>query len=303
VFVAQPQHRANTNVIAFFGASEVEVRHPYWSHVLQGIRSSAKELGLEVVLPHGEIPAVGWKQIAGVLLMGSALEGQARRLPPGMPCVALLKPIDRKFGPSVMADDYRGAKVATQHLISLGHRRIGYLLTGYAEWTHSYDPTSQQRLDGYRDALHEAGLSPAPEWVRHFQVQTDGDFATAACASMQEWLKTGSDQFPCTALLAHNDDSAIGVMRALSIAGIKVPQQVSVVGFDGSEMSQLCSPRLTTVKVPLDEIGCEGTKVLWQLIQSQSVPRDAIMLPTELVVRESTASPELIIDMSASKTV
>lgn len=293
VFVAQPQRRAGTNVIAFFGLEEPRTRDPYWGRVLRGVQSGARELGLEVLILNSMNPALGWKHIEGVLVMGSAIDWTVDQLPADMPCVTVLKPPERRLRPSVVADDYGGAKSAAEHLISLGHRRIGYLISGYDARDRIYDPVSKQRLEGYRDALLKAGILPDAGWVRHFQPYTRerGVFAGAAQDSIKEWLDNGWADIGCTAILAHNDETAIGVIRALNDANIQVPEQVSVVGFDGTELGRLFTPQLTTVKVPLEEIGHEGTKILWRLVQEQSIQRGTITLPTELVVRESTASP------------
>ena len=106
---------------------------------------------------------------------------------------------------------------------------------------------------------------------------------------MKSLLKGNWEEMDCTAILAHNDESAIGVMKVLANAGIRVPEDVSVVGFDGTEVSDLCTPRLTTIKLPLVEMGERAVKVLLQQMREGTGLLEKIILPVQLKGGESTA--------------
>ena len=114
---------------------------------------------------------------------------------------------------------------------------------------------------------------------------------SAGSDCMNSWLQDGWEQTGCTALLVQNDEAAIGAMKAMQASGIDVPGDVSIVGFDGSEICAFVTPRLTTVDVPLREIGTQGLKLLIRQIEVGQAEIEKHVLPVELRVRESTASP------------
>ena len=129
----------------------------------------------------------------------------------------------------VSADDGNGARLATQHLLDLGHQRIAYL--------HGYEdhPLMHSRLAGYREALLAEGITPQRSWARRLRgrYDTGARFSSEGRKNMKLWLRDGWREAGFTALLCHNDEVALGAIAALSEAGIRVPQDVSVVGFDG----------------------------------------------------------------------
>jgi LacI family transcriptional regulator len=184
----------------------------------------------------------------------------------------------------VAADDFAGAKLATQHLLGLGHRRIAYLLSS------DHDPISRQRLAGYRSALKKARVLRKGTVKFLSQKQRDQSYRATGEMTMRQWLGEDWKDFDCTAILAHNDETAIGVIKALREYGLRVPQDVSVVGFDGTELSELSTPALTTVRVPLWEIGAVAVKTL-ALQMKQDIPLEVqkIVLPVQLKIGASTA--------------
>jgi len=185
-------------------------------------------------------------------------------------------PLDEGI-PAVSAANASGARAAVQHLLSLGHRRIGAIL-GPREWM-----ASTERLNGYGSALAAAGVLPDPELVveSDFSIES-GEEAAAALLDLPERP---------TAVFGFNDNVAIGALRAAEARGLAVPGDVSVVGFDDSEQSGLVTPALTTVRQPLAEMGRMGVSVLLRLLDHQRVEAMSIELATRLVVRESTAAP------------
>jgi LacI family transcriptional regulator len=164
-----------------------------------------------------------------------------------------------------------------EHLLSLGHRRIG-AIAGPADWM-----ASTERLNGYRAALAAAGVLPVPELVveSDFSIES-GEEAAAALLDLPERP---------TAIFGFNDNVAIGALRAAAARGIGVPDELSVVGFDDSEESGLVTPALTTVRQPLAEMGRIAVSLLLRLLDHQRVEAMSIELATRLVVRDSTAAP------------
>jgi DNA-binding LacI/PurR family transcriptional regulator len=179
--------------------------------------------------------------------------------------------------PVVAAANWAGARMATEHLIALGHERIG-VITGPPTWCASVD-----RLAGYHSALLAARCPIRPELV------CTGDFTIAGGHRAAHHLLALPDA--PTAIFALDDDMAIGVLRAARERGVQVPRDLSVVGFDDVEPALIASPTLTTVRQPLQEMGRVGAALLYRLLDGQPLDATRVELSTRLVVRESTAPP------------
>lgn len=179
-------------------------------------------------------------------------------------------------GPSVGATNHQGAYDATTYLIGLGHRRIGFV-TGHMEMGCSID-----RLSGYQTALREHGLprDPALIQVGDFE-QTRGFECARALLSLPD---------PPTAIFASNDLSAFGVIDAIRDRGLRIPDDISVVGFDDIPTSASIHPSLTTVRQPLEEMGREATRMLLEFIGNPERQIERVDLPTSLVIRGSCRS-------------
>lgn len=180
---------------------------------------------------------------------------------------------------TVRIDDHQAAATAMQHLLSLGHRRIGYVggaIEGVLDFTA---PTA--RLAGYRESLVAAGLAPDPT------LEANGEFTFAGGMRAGRVLLEQAD--PPTAVFAASDEMAIGVMRAARELGLRVPEDLSVVGIDDHEMAGFFD--LTTVAQPVHE---QGRVAAQQVLRSLSHPDwtpEQVLLPTRLVVRSTTAPP------------
>jgi LacI family transcriptional regulator len=185
-------------------------------------------------------------------------------------------PIDEGI-PAVSAAHWAGAKAATDHLLALGHRRIG-LITGERGWV-----ATEGRVDGYHTALAAAGVLPTPELVAEgtFLIESGYPAATRLLDLAE----------PPTAILASNDNMAVGVLRAARERGLRVPEDLSLVGYDDSEKASIVTPALTTVRQPLEELGRTAVSLLTRLLDKQRVEALHVELATKLVVRESTAPP------------
>jgi LacI family transcriptional regulator len=186
------------------------------------------------------------------------------------------KPLAERI-PSVSAAHASGADQAMQHLLSLGHRRIA-AVTGPAGWQATED-----RRRGYYAALAGAGILPDAE------LEVEGDFEIAG------GVRAGEELFdlrnPPTAVFAFNDLLAIGVIQAARSRGLRVPEDVSVVGFDDLEFATIVTPPLTTVRQPLAEMGRTAVSMLVRLLENKRFETLHVQLGTRLVVRESTAPP------------
>ncbi|MCL6537374.1 MAG: LacI family DNA-binding transcriptional regulator [Acidothermus sp.] len=179
--------------------------------------------------------------------------------------------------PSVGATNWAGGMAATEHLLDLGHRRIG-VISGPEDWL-----CSRARVDGYRFALERAGEVCDPELIRYGDFQHEGGFTRG-----NELLALPD---PPTAIFAGSDQQALGVYEAARQRGLRIPQDLSVVGFDDLPVARWLSPPLTTVRQPLTAMGRTAAEMLLNLIEGTKLRTQRMELATDLIVRESTAPP------------
>jgi LacI family transcriptional regulator, galactose operon repressor len=259
----------------------------YFSAILSGATEALQEHDLRAVLsPTGheherEVTLLdrlmhGLTDGALIVLPEESSDELERLLDAGYRFVVIdpLMPLDRRI-PSVSAAHTSGADQAMRHLLELGHRRIA-IITGPRGWVATED-----RRRGYHAALAAAGILPDPalEVESNFEID-GGEQAAAILLALPE---------PPTAIFAFNDNHAIGAIRAAHQLGMRVPEDLSIVGFDDVEHATIVSPRLTTVRQPLAEMGRTAVSLLTRLIEGQSFEALHIELGTRLVVRESTA--------------
>jgi LacI family transcriptional regulator len=183
-------------------------------------------------------------------------------------------PLDERI-PSVSAAHASGASQAMRHLIGLGHGRIA-AITGPRGWVATED-----RRSGYHAALAAADILPDPE------LEIESNFEISGGAQATDRLLGLAE--PPTAIFAFNDNLAIGAIQAARAHGVRVPEDLSIVGFDDSENATIVSPKLTTVRQPLAEMGRTAVSLLTRLLDRQRFETLHIELATRLVVRESTA--------------
>lgn len=179
--------------------------------------------------------------------------------------------------PTIGSTIWLGGYTATEYLISLGHRRIG-IITGPLNLM-----TSRARLAGYREALERAGIPVDPALI------CEGNYLLGDGVQQTHTLLNQSD--PPTAIFAGNDAQAAGVYRVLYERNIRIPDEMSVVGFDDVMYTPQMSPPLTTIHQPLEEMGKMAASMLLRLIAGQQLESNHVELSTSLVVRESCAPP------------
>jgi|UniRef100_UPI0035CA7C54 LacI family transcriptional regulator len=195
----------------------------------------------------------------------------------GVPAVGIAAVRVPGYPAMLVTGERAAASVMTEHLIGLGHRRIA-MITGPLHF-HS----ASEREQGYRTALERAGIVLHPSYVR------EGDYGYASgLAAAAELLALPE---PPTAIFACNDIMAAAVIKAARAAGVGVPEDLSVAGFDDSDIASMLSPGITTIRRPLGEIAREATRRVIELIETeaQRLPDHAVEL--DLVIRESTAAP------------
>ncbi len=276
--VARSLRSRRTNVIGILVA-EFE---PFSTELLKGISEAVDGTGYELLAYSGGLrrdDRVGWEQrylsrLGGTLIDGAILvTPTTTRAASSIPVVA----VDPHRGPSgpptVDSDNLEGARAATAHLLALGHRRIGFL-GGRPDLE-----SARLREQGYREALAEAGVPFDPELVRVGGYRPD-----LADSPAHELLSLPERP---TAIFAANDLSAIRTMEVAAELGLRVPDDVSVVGFDNVPESALTTPPLTTVDQPIHRMGAEALRLVIELVEG-TARETHVRLPTTLVVRGTT---------------
>ena len=284
--------RARTDTIGLVLPFPVDVTFAN-AHFLQTIGGvdrvvAEHDFSLLVSSPNEEDPALSahrrmarQRAVDGVIVeAGMGDEGIELLVEAGYPVVAIghvAVPV-----PSVQPDDESGAYGATQHLLALGHRRIA-LIAGNAP----ANLAQQARMRGCRRACADAGV-PLDEGLiatGEFSLESGRE----AAARLFDWGDGADRAEPPTAVLAFNDAMAIGAMQVLRERGIDVPHDVSVVGFDDTPTASLLTPSLTTVRIFSSELGQRAARTLIAMLRGTKVASVPTVLPSQLVVRQSTA--------------
>jgi LacI family transcriptional regulator len=277
--VARSLRSHRTNVIGILVA-EFE---PFSTEILKGTSQAITGTGYELLAYSGGGRAgeeAGWERRYLSRLSGTLIDGAILVTPTivetggSVPVVAIDPHAGPAHMPTVDADNLHGAVLATEHLLELGHRRIGFL--GGREDLES----SRLREEGYRTALRAAGLEVDPALVR-----VGGYRRQSALVPARELLTLPDRP---TAIFAANDLSAIGTMDVARELGLTVPDDLSVVGFDNVPESALTHPPLTTVDQPIQQMGSEAVDLLVHLMNGTEGQSTHVRLPTALVRRGST---------------
>lgn len=269
IFVREQRLTGNIGVLIH---SRILESNPNIQSMLAGIRDGCREQERKIMLIEDD-SAFDPDQVDGILYSGDSREFYALGISAHVPQVILLQHV--KGITAVTADDFGGFKLATSHLIRRGHSRIACLTE---ELESILLPL---RREGYQAALRDAGIVPQPGWLRS-SLRRGVDYLEWGYRSMSDWLNKEWEELNCTAVVAQNDYTAIGVMRALQEVGIDVPGQISVMGFDGTIACDIAQPRLTSIEVPLHRIGYEAVKVLCEQIQNSSRTPREVLLPVKL---------------------
>lgn len=279
--VATSLRRQRTHVIGVLVA-EFE---PFALQLLHGVSEALRETSYDVLAYAGAVSSgthEGWEARSLSRLGGTLIDGAVVVTPTVRPpeTVVPIVAIDPHTGPSASAtvdtDNLRGARDATAHLLSLGHTRIAHL-RGRGDLE-----SARLRERGFREAIAAAGLSVDERLV------VDGGYAQAEAAAGTERLLALEE--PPTAIFAANDVSAIEAIRTAGSRGLRVPDDLSVVGFDDIPAAAATTPPLTTVRQPLVEMGRRAVGILIGMLE-EGAEASHERLASELVTRGSTAPP------------
>ncbi|WP_088011832.1 LacI family DNA-binding transcriptional regulator [Gottfriedia acidiceleris] len=220
--------------------------------------------------------SINSQRFDGIILMSQSVYDNTfiyHVLQKGIPLVVLNRKVEEENLINILSNDTEGSRKAVNYLIENGHREIAII-----EGTSSFK-SSQKRKEGYMKALIENNIPIKIE----YSVQGNYDMESGYKA-MGNLLALKN---PPTAVFCSNDDMAIGAMNAVFAKGFKVPDDISVIGFDDIGFSQYTTPRLTTVKRPLEQISILGAKKILSLILGDEQEAEKILLKTELIIRNS----------------
>jgi LacI family transcriptional regulator len=272
------------------GEGHPDLQHPFFHEVLGGIKAFAGPAGYDLLLFASERPGNGFgahsylkrcrhHNVDGAVLMGlDADDPEVRRLVRSdVATVGVDILLEGPVTTSVASDNEAGAAAAVRHLHELGHRRIAHI-TGLLDKRPGAD-----RLRGYRHELQRLGVTPRDEYVQF------GDFyVESGHRGMQALLALDE---PPTAVFAGADLTALGAIHAAGEAGLEVPRDLSVVGFDDIQLAPYLHPPLTTLRQAKASLGTEAGRALIRHIEEEPDVPAAVTLPVELIVRGSTAAP------------
>jgi LacI family transcriptional regulator, galactose operon repressor len=265
------------------------IANAYFIDVICAIEAECARLGMMVFLsdthddPDRElavVTALHHRRVDGVILAPSA-DPERRAFAylrnARLPCVLVDRTPDPTFD-QVGVNNREAMQALVEHVAGLGHRRIGYV------GGHPGFQTTLERIGGYRDTLERLGLTFDD---RH--LVTGSDSTSSATSATHALL---SIERPPSAIVAGNNMATIGAMRAIRARGLRVPQDISIVGFDDFEWADCFEPRLTLVAQPCEEIGRQAAILLMERIAAPDGPRRSLRLDARLIVRDSCARPQ-----------
>jgi DNA-binding LacI/PurR family transcriptional regulator len=261
------------------------ISDPFMGRVVEGVEQAAIEAGFNVFIstsqndPQREtavIEVLKQRRVDGIIVIASHLSDHYSQYfeRSKVPIVVINEQKPGETMHFVTVDDVQAAQLAVEHLLALGHQRIGYVGIPNRPRSNEY------RLKGYLDALAAAGIAPDPALI--FSVNDIEEHAKRGEASLEPLLAAGA-----TAVFCYNDTAAIGLLAACHRHGIAIPDTLSIIGFDDIDMAAYTLPALTTILQPRFELGQQAMQMVLALLDGQE-PENQI-IPGVLVVRETTA--------------
>lgn len=283
--LARSMRRGTTQTV---GVVIPDIANPFFGDLARSLEDHMFEAGYSAIICNSDgdedkesryLEVLLAKQVDGLLLVAAShpSDGLVGIVERGTPTIVVDRELDDLAVSQVMVANRDGGELAGQHLLELGHRDIG-VIAGPGSLG-----TSARRLDGFRAALEDADLTlPAARVWR-------GDFrAASGRAAMERWLESDD---PPTAVFAENDLMAIGALSAAHGAGIDVPAQLTVVGFDGIAFGAEVTPPLTTVAQSADDMARVAIELLLERVRDAEAEPRTVVLPVSLTVRGSSAPP------------
>jgi LacI family transcriptional regulator len=260
--------------------------NPFFAEIGRSIEDAAFKLGYNVFLCNTEgdtrreqlyVDVISKKQVDGIIFVaaGDQVDSLNFLLSQDMPVVLVDRDLPNIEVDAVLTDNQQGGYLATRHLIELGHRRIACIMG------RSTVTASAERAIGYRRALEKGGI------------QYDESLVLAGNYHPDSGLRAASTLFsldsPPTAIFALNDLMAVGALRAAAKAGRRIPEDIAIIGYDNIELASFMNPPLSTIAQPKSEIGFQAANILVKRIADKTHPTRRIILPPELIIRESTS--------------
>jgi LacI family repressor for deo operon, udp, cdd, tsx, nupC, and nupG len=288
--LAQSFRRGKTHVIMVVLPS---VGDPFFTGVMHGIRAVASSKGYSLLINETQFNTMSADEIGamvvsrqadGIVLLASmspfgteVLSSKSQRTLPIVIGCETVSPELEGF-PGVHSDNVAAAREATDYLLKLGHKKIAFI------YGQEKSLLTQDRERGYRSSMGEAGISIEEGWVREGKLTIQG--AIEATRSLLEHPRRP------TAIFCANDEMAMGCLHQIRLAGLKVPEDISVVGFDDIRYAAISSPPLTTIHQPAEEIGERVMRrLLREIEEGRSRNAEHEIVPHKLIIRESTAPP------------
>lgn len=259
-----------------------DIANPFYSLFIRALEDRAQQKGYAVLLgdtrgtPEREmeyIRRVETRLADGIVQLRPSSEKSQNNIPPDIPCVNACG-CEYTTGPAIRIDNRAAAKTMVNYLISLGHKRIG-VISGLKDNPHAID-----RLEGYKEALADAGLPFEKDLV------AEGDFTM--WSGLNAAFQFCNMKVRPTAVFSMNDEMAIGAMQTLKNQGIRIPEDMSVTGFDDIAYAKYSDPSLTTISQPAEEMGKMAMDMLLKVIEGEPLSQRECVLPTEFIIRKST---------------
>ena len=267
--------------VASFEMSEYVVTSAHFQGCLKGIVTVAKRLGYDILLYTHDaqdqdelVSLVTDGRVDGLIAIAPFVDsGVIARVTEGNVPVTILSGLGTTGTPTFNCDNRQGVRLAIEHLIGLGHSKIAHIAGADTM------SDSRERTASFTDLLEEHGIPVRQDWIVGYGFDTEVSYKAAL------GLLAGPG---CpSAIVCASDDNAAGVYRAAWELGINIPDELSVVGFDDSQVSEVLAPRLTSVRQPLQAMGAAATRALLALFEKHEVSSQ--LFETELIVRQSTA--------------
>ena len=256
--------------------------HPFFRNVIYGMEKQFSEYGYDMILFTSKwddrfkyVEKCEHRNVDGAILMGmpKSADDLDSLLKSNIPSVFVDLDVVGKNSTYVMSDNIQGAKDAVNYLVNIGHQKIG-MITG-----EKMTKPAQDRLKGYKAAMNDNNLNYNNNWIIEGEFSEDGGYK-----SMKKLLSL--DNKP-TAIFCQGDNIAFGAIKAINESNYKVPDDFSIIGFDDIEISSYIEPKLTTIRQDKYKMGKTSAELLINMINKPDNIYKEIILPTELIVRDS----------------
>jgi LacI family transcriptional regulator len=274
--------RSDALAVVFQYGTYFSALSSFTSEAMRGVCAACVETGFDLMLhtkptddPISEACALMDGRVDGVLMLRDRDDPALTEvMAHEFPCVLFFTRSDDPRVPFVDSDNYAGGRMATSHLLDLGHRSIGMVMGP------SGSVAASDRFNGYRNALESAGLQARPDFL-----------VSGIGTDPQPLIDLLTRRDRPTALFVWSDDDAFVCMQQAAELGISVPGELSIVGYDSSEACERSTPALTSIRQPVFDMAFAATRLLASLVRGTKVERTRIVFPPDLDVRGSTAPP------------